>query len=110
LASCELDACIGAPESHGFAVREAGALVSRTARVHRIPPRERDDRVSPLWWDETGESIALLLPSRQEIFLKIGIFIHRALTRVEWKKVGNPGEPLARGHGLNEADAPAGFS
>jgi len=34
-------------------------------RVHRIPPRERGDRVSPLWWDGTGESIALILPSRQ---------------------------------------------
>jgi len=29
LASCELDACFGAPEPHGFTVRNRKALVSR---------------------------------------------------------------------------------
>jgi len=41
-------------------------------RVHRIPPRERGDRVSPLWWDRMGEPITLRLPSRQGKFLKTG--------------------------------------
>ena len=55
----ELDACFGAPEPHGFIVRP-GALVSRAARVHRIPPRERGDRVSPLWWDGTAQTVLLI--------------------------------------------------
>jgi hypothetical protein len=32
---------------HVFAVRQISALVSRTAGVHRIPPRVRDDRERP---------------------------------------------------------------
>jgi hypothetical protein len=48
LASHELDASIGASGPHDFAVRKIDALVSSTARVHRIPPRVRDDRDTPL--------------------------------------------------------------
>jgi hypothetical protein len=33
---------------------QAGALVRSAARVHRIPPRVRDDRDTPLMWDETA--------------------------------------------------------
>src|SRR5215210_8379969 len=50
----QLDASVGASEPHVFAVREARAFVFRAARVHRIPPRVRDDREPPLWWDETA--------------------------------------------------------
>src|SRR4029077_21102164 len=67
LASQELSASVGAPGPHGFAVRklrrrhrvvealtrpEGLALRSlpraNAARVHRIPPRVRDDRDTPL--------------------------------------------------------------
>src|SRR5665213_495385 len=44
----ELDASAGASRPHDFAVRKVDALVSSTARVHRIPPRVRDDRDTPL--------------------------------------------------------------
>jgi hypothetical protein len=48
LASQELDASIGASGPHDFAVRDSTTLVSRGDRVHRIPPRVRDDREPPL--------------------------------------------------------------
>src|SRR5580693_5112827 len=41
----------------------------RRIRVHRIPPRERDDRVSPLCWDGTAANIAVICTSeKQNIF------------------------------------------
>src|ERR1700678_3214977 len=43
-----LDAALGASGPHGFAVRKVSALVSSAPRVHRIPPRVRDDREPPL--------------------------------------------------------------
>jgi hypothetical protein len=43
----ELDASVGASGPHVFAVRFS-AVRYRRIRVHRIPPRGRDDRVSPL--------------------------------------------------------------
>jgi hypothetical protein len=48
----QLDAGVEASGPHDFAVRETSALVSSAARVHRIPPRVRDDREPPL--RETG--------------------------------------------------------
>jgi hypothetical protein len=48
LASQKLDASIGASGPHDFAVRDSTTLVSRGDRVHRIPPRVRDDREPPL--------------------------------------------------------------
>ena len=65
-------------QNHTASPSASGALVSRTTRVHRIPPRERDDRVSPLCWGGTAESIILFLPCRQEKIPKFGSFIHRA--------------------------------
>jgi hypothetical protein len=40
------------------------ALVSRKLRVHRIPPRVRDDREPPLSSGETGESLKVICPTR----------------------------------------------
>jgi hypothetical protein len=49
----ELDASVGASGPHDFAVRFS-AVRQRRIRVHRIPPRVRDDREPPLcgtgWW------------------------------------------------------------
>ena len=44
----DLNASAEASGPHDFAVRKTDALVSSTARVHRIPPRVRDDRDTPL--------------------------------------------------------------
>ena len=65
----ELDACFGAPEPHGFTVRSGSARLTRHCG-HRIPPRERGDRVSPLCWGGTGESILLIFRFVQKIFCK----------------------------------------
>ena len=49
----ELDASVEASGPHDFAVRFC-AIRQRRIRVHRIPPRVRDDRDTPLEWDETA--------------------------------------------------------
>jgi hypothetical protein len=60
LASRELDAGVEASGPHDFAVREPGASRQMRSRVHRIPPRVRDDRDTPLMWDETAEVIEVI--------------------------------------------------
>ena len=50
--SAKLDASVEASGPHDFAVR-LSAIRQRRIRVHRIPPRVRDDRDTPLEWDET---------------------------------------------------------
>jgi hypothetical protein len=45
--SAKLDASVEASGPHDFAVR-LGAVVYSAIRVHRIPPRVRDDRDTPL--------------------------------------------------------------
>ena len=49
LASQELDASVEASEPHDFAVRMS-AVRQKRRRVHRIQPRVRDDRDTPLQW------------------------------------------------------------
>jgi hypothetical protein len=49
----ELDASVGASGPHDFSVRFS-AIRQRRIHVHRIPPRVRDDRDTPLEWDETA--------------------------------------------------------
>jgi hypothetical protein len=51
--TCQLDASVEASGPHDFAVR-VSTVRQRYLRVHRIPPRVRDDREPPLWWDETA--------------------------------------------------------
>jgi hypothetical protein len=51
--TAKLDASVEASGPHDFAVR-LGAVRQRHRHVHRIPPRVRDDRDTPLWWDETA--------------------------------------------------------
>src|ERR1700675_3660224 len=48
----QLDASVGASGPHDFAVR-VSTIRQRRIRVHRIPPRVRDDREPPLRWDGT---------------------------------------------------------
>src|ERR1700733_7621801 len=47
LASQELDTSVGVPGPHDFSVR-ISAVRQKRIRVHRIPPRVRDDREPPL--------------------------------------------------------------
>jgi hypothetical protein len=48
-----LNASVEASGPHDFAVRFC-AIRQRRIYVHRIPPRVRDDRDTPLEWDETA--------------------------------------------------------
>ena len=41
-------------QDHTTSPSASGALVRSTLRVHRIPPRVRDDREPPLRWDGTS--------------------------------------------------------
>ena len=75
----ELDAGVEASEPHDFAVRNmcrssarsvtahrfmrtGPAIISHAwrCRVHCIPPRVRDDRDTPLEWDETAADMAVI--------------------------------------------------
>ena len=60
-------------QDHTTSPSASGALVLCTLRVHRIPPRVRDDRDTPLEWDET-ERIAKLICffGKPEYFCKRG--------------------------------------
>jgi hypothetical protein len=49
----KLDAGVEASGPHVFAVR-LRRIRQSAIRVHRIPPRVRDDREPPLRWDETA--------------------------------------------------------
>jgi hypothetical protein len=49
----KLDASVEASGPHDLTVR-ISSVRQRCLRVHRIPPRVRDDRDTPLWWDETA--------------------------------------------------------
>ena len=50
-------------QNHTTSPSASAALVSRSLRVHRIPPRVRDDREPPLLSGETGELVALICPT-----------------------------------------------
>jgi hypothetical protein len=72
VASRKLDASVGASGPHDFAVRFS-AVRYRRIRVHRIPPRGRDDRVSPLLRDGTASDIVLIWGSEKpKYFCKQG--------------------------------------
>ena len=44
----KLDTSVAVSGPHDFAVRKTAPFVSALPRVHRIPPRVRDDREPPL--------------------------------------------------------------
>src|SRR5437667_12058890 len=104
--SARLDASIGASEPHDFTVREPVCAkgfdgqkrlssachssahgpcrpalpspdIARRSRVHRIPPRVRDDRDTPLKWDGTVRISELIcLGGKQKYFCKRGWTSH----------------------------------
>jgi hypothetical protein len=63
-----LDTSVEASGPHDFAVR-LSAVRQRHIRVHRIPPRVRDDRDTPLEWDEMVCVIDVIcISEKQNIF------------------------------------------
>ena len=68
----KLDASVGASGPHDFAVR-LSAVRQRRRHVHRIPPRVRDDRDTPLQGDETAVNLEVIWVFRKsEYFCKTG--------------------------------------
>ena len=60
-------------QDHTILPYASGALVSRTVGVHRSPPRERDDRVSPPLWDGMGKYRPDFHFGKAEYFFKWGL-------------------------------------
>jgi len=70
----ELDASVEASGPHDFAVRKQAPSSLAPPRVHRIPPRGRDDRVSPLLKGRDGEDYSLDFGfGKTEIFFLEGL-------------------------------------
>src|SRR5258708_8372339 len=65
LLSHELDTSVGVSGPHDFAVR-VSTVRQWPISVHRIPPRVRDDRETPLSWDETGRVLEVISVGREE--------------------------------------------
>jgi hypothetical protein len=60
-------------QNHTTSPSASSALVSSTVGVHRIPPRVRDDRDTPLEWDETKRVVKVIcLFGKSESFFKKG--------------------------------------
>jgi hypothetical protein len=67
-----LDTSVGASGPHDFAVRFS-AIRQERIRVHRIPPRVRDDREPPLCGTGRGELVEMICPTgKAEYFCKGG--------------------------------------
>jgi hypothetical protein len=67
------DASVEASGPHDFAVR-LGAVRQRHLRVHRIPPRVRDDtRYAPLVGRDGADYCGDLRPEETEIFFEMGL-------------------------------------
>ena len=65
-----LDASIGAPEPHDFAVR-ISAVRQRHIRVHRIPPRVRDVRERPSGRDEMRVVKPVICPTTEAEYFRV---------------------------------------
>ena len=68
----DLNASIGASGPHGFAVR-IGAVRQERRRVHRIQPRVRDDRDTPLEWGGRRQFYTDFGLRKIGIFLQMGL-------------------------------------
>jgi len=96
----ELDASVEASGPHDFAVRKQAPSSLAPPRVHRIPPRGRDDRVSPLLKGRDGDEYRSDSGfGKTEIFLRTGLDRRRANGRIDL-----PVGPVAR---LSSASTPA---
>src|SRR3984893_5028266 len=67
-----LDTSVGVPGPYDFAVRFS-AIRQERIRVHRIPPRVRDDREPPLCGTGRAELVEMICPTgKAEYFCKGG--------------------------------------
>jgi hypothetical protein len=89
-----LDAGVEASGPHGFAVREFGALVRSAARVHRIPPRVRDDRERPSVGRDGGSFRDDLPDGLSEIFFARGLDRANQLDPAQQISLPAHGNPL----------------
>jgi len=79
----KLDTSIEASGPHDFAVRLSAARQEHI-RVHRIPPRVRDDREPPLKWDGTAVDKHVIWVGREEeIFFRRGLDRPQITPRLE---------------------------
>jgi hypothetical protein len=62
-------------QDHTASPSAATAFVMRRLRVHRIPPRVRDDRDPPLSSGETREARSLICPTGEAEFCPSGCFV-----------------------------------
>jgi hypothetical protein len=67
----ELDTSVGVSGPHDFAVR-LSAIRQKHIRVHCIPPRVRDDRDTPLEWDETAIVLKVIWVNRKPEYFRKG--------------------------------------
>jgi len=65
----KLDASVGAPGPHGFAVRQNAARLAPLKRPSHPAPNVRDDAYAPLRGRETSERKSLIWGERQAIDL-----------------------------------------
>jgi hypothetical protein len=68
----ELDACFGAPEPHGFTVRNRKALVSRPVAATASRPAFMTIAIRPFRWDETAWLIAPICDSENQNIFSYG--------------------------------------
>src|SRR5580704_18091007 len=73
LASQELNASVGAPGPHAFAVRFSIARLATPPRPPHPTPNVRDDRDTPLLWRRDGRRIHNFRFSERQIFRHAGL-------------------------------------
>src|SRR5258706_14782323 len=97
---------MGAPERHDWAVG-CSPLVKRTDRVHRIPPRVRDDREPPLCGTGPNRYSADLPPPSSKIS-EIQKLTRDPRVRLEWGGWGSSGDHVraTRWHGRANPPSP----
>jgi hypothetical protein len=99
--SCQLDASVEASGPHDFSVRQQNALVRSAACVHRIQPRVRDDRDTPLKWGGRRRYKVICGFGKSEYFFRWGWTGQITLIRLE--KLGFARNSVGRGQ-LEEAN------
>jgi hypothetical protein len=115
IASRKLDAGVEASGPHDFSVRKQNALVSSAACVHRIQPRVRDDRDTPLVWGGRRGYKSDLRFRKTRIFLQRGWTTQITLIRLRKSDFARKGtgarqRPAAQMQPTGRRDARGGIS
>ena len=83
----------------------SGAVVLSTLGVHRSPPRERDDRDSPLSVGQDGENIGLILVSEKQKYFFKGGLTEGSINRADDLPVGQNQWVIAAAIGADQTRA-----